>query len=52
MAALDVTPAEALYIDDIAECAEMARQIGLDAIHFENPEQLVRDLSRRGLIPG
>ena len=52
LAELDVTPAEALYIDDIAEYAETARQMGLDAIHFENPEQLLHELSQRGLIPG
>jgi HAD superfamily hydrolase (TIGR01509 family) len=28
LTALDVTPAEALYIDDIAEYADAARQLG------------------------
>ena len=51
LAALGVTPAEALYIDDIAEYAEAARQLGVDTIHFENPQQLASELSRRGLIP-
>lgn len=51
LAALGVAPAEALYIDDIAEYAEAARQLGLDAIRFETPQQLVGELSRRGLIP-
>lgn len=34
--ALGVHPAEALYIDDIAEYAAAARQLGLDAIRFES----------------
>jgi putative hydrolase of the HAD superfamily len=49
LTALDVTPAEALYIDDIAEYADAARQIGLDAIHFENPRQLAGEFIRRGI---
>ncbi len=48
--ALGITAPEALYIDDIAEYAEAARQLGLDAIRFENPAQLLGELSRRGLI--
>lgn len=51
LAALGVTPAETLYIDDIAEYAEAARQLGLDAIRFENRQQLNGELSRRGLNP-
>lgn len=51
LTALDVTPAEALYIDDVAEYAEAARQLGFDAIQFETPQQLGGELSRRGLIP-
>jgi FMN phosphatase YigB (HAD superfamily) len=46
-----VQAAEALYIDDVAEYVEAARQLGLDAIRFENPSQLAQELSRRGL-PG
>lgn len=51
LSALGVTPAEGLYIDDISEYAEAARQLGIDAIHFENSQQLGRELSRRGLTP-
>ena len=47
--AVGVSAAEALYIDDIEEFAEAARQLGLDAIHFEDPAQLARELSSRGL---
>ncbi len=48
--AMAVSAAEALYIDDIAEYAQAARELGIDAIHFENPEQLDEELSRRGLL--
>jgi glucose-1-phosphatase len=51
LSALGVAPAESLYIDDISEYAEAARQLGIDAIHFENSQQLGRELSRRGLTP-
>lgn len=48
--ALGLTPAEALYIDDIAEYAATAQRLGLDAIHFENPAQLIDELSSRGIL--
>ena len=47
--AVDVPATAALYIDDVAEYAEAARQLGLDAICFEGPAQLTRELSRRGI---
>jgi FMN phosphatase YigB (HAD superfamily) len=50
LTALRVAPAKALFIDDIAEYAETAQQLGLDAIRFETPQQLASELSRRGLI--
>jgi FMN phosphatase YigB (HAD superfamily) len=49
LTALRVTPAEALYIDDIAEYADAAHQLGLDAVHFENPRQLAGEFTRRGI---
>jgi glucose-1-phosphatase len=49
--ALGVAAEETLFIDDIAEYADAARQMGLDAIRFENPSQLSQELARRGL-PG
>ena len=49
--AVGVQAAEALYIDDVAEFVQAARQMGLDAIRFETPAQLSQELSRRGL-PG
>lgn len=50
--ALDVAPGEAVYVDDIRRYAEAARQLGLDAIRFESPAQLRRELSGRGLLGG
>jgi putative hydrolase of the HAD superfamily len=48
--ALGVPPAEALYIDDIANYAAAAQRLGLDAIRFESPAQLLAQLSNRGLL--
>jgi HAD superfamily hydrolase (TIGR01509 family) len=50
LAALGTRPSEALYIDDIVEFAEAARRLGLDAIRFENPEQLADEFLKPGLI--
>lgn len=47
--AVGVTADEALYIDDIAEYAEAAQAMGLDAIVFDSPSQLSTELIRRGL---
>jgi HAD superfamily hydrolase (TIGR01509 family) len=48
--ALEVAPSEALYIDDIEEFAEAARQLGMDAMRFESATQLDEELARRGLM--
>jgi HAD superfamily hydrolase (TIGR01509 family) len=48
--ALAISPAEALYIDDIAEYAAAAQQLGLDVIRFESSPQLLAQLSERGLV--
>ena len=52
LGALGVAAAEALFIDDAPEFAEGARQVGMDAIRFENPAQLLQVLARRGLPVG
>ncbi len=46
---LGVAASEALYIDDIQEFVDAARQMGLDAIRFENQELLDFELRRRQL---
>jgi putative hydrolase of the HAD superfamily len=44
------SPAEHIFIDDIAEYAEAAKALGWDAIQFINNEQLVKELSSRGIL--
>lgn len=46
---LGVAASEALYVDDVPEFAEAARQMGLDAICFKNRELLEVELHRRHL---
>lgn len=38
-----------LFIDDSVRNCKTARELGLDSIRFENPEQLRRDLAERGV---
>jgi FMN phosphatase YigB (HAD superfamily) len=47
--ALDLPAAEALYIDDVPEYVNAARQLGCDAIHFQNAAQLSAEFARRGI---
>ena len=47
---LGVDAAEALFIDDIPQYAEAAGRIGMDAIRFENPAQLMGELRARGIL--
>jgi 2-haloacid dehalogenase len=42
---------ECVFIDDVARNIDGARAVGIDAILFESPEQLERDLQARGLLP-
>ena len=43
-------PQECLFIDDLAANVEGARKIGMDAVRFVSPEQLVEDLKARNLL--
>lgn len=43
-------PEECFFTDDIAEYVEGARQLGIDAVQFESPEQIERELRARGII--
>lgn len=45
---LNVSPDRALFIDNLQKNIAGAEAIGLNAALFENPEQLQRDLARRG----
>ncbi|MCB9100684.1 MAG: HAD family phosphatase [Anaerolineales bacterium] len=42
---IEVSPAEALFIDDFIENIEGARQVGMQTIHFKHPE-----LARKQLV--
>ena len=50
--ALDVTqkkPEECLFLDDRALNLETAARMGIQTLHFQNPEQLRQDLKRMGI---
>jgi 2-haloacid dehalogenase len=42
---------DCVFIDDAARNIAGAQAVGIDAILFETPEQLERDLAARGLLP-
>ena len=44
------SPAEHIFIDDIAEYAEGAKNTGWDAVQFTGYEKLVNDLSERNIL--
>ncbi len=43
-------PEEVIFIDDLPENVEAARQMGIDAILFESPKQIREELERRSLL--
>ncbi|MGH9588257.1 MAG: HAD family hydrolase [Acidobacteriaceae bacterium] len=49
--ALEVAPAESLFIDDKLENITAAQKAGLQAVQFTTIEQLRRDLESRGFTP-
>jgi putative hydrolase of the HAD superfamily len=49
---LKVAPPQALFIDDRSENITAATDVGLNAIQFDNIDQLRRDLEARGLQAG
>lgn len=42
-------PEECFYTDDIASYVEAAKGEGLDAVQFESPEQIKREMNARGI---
>jgi epoxide hydrolase-like predicted phosphatase len=48
--ALDVLPSKALFIDDFIENVEGAQAVGMHAIHFRDPEQVMEDLRKQLLL--
>ena len=45
-------PQECLFIDDLLENIQAAKQIGIEGIHFRSSEQLKEDLVHLGIING
>jgi 2-haloacid dehalogenase len=45
-----IDPAKSLFIDDNIKNIEGAHALGLPAIHFQNPEQLKKELTRLGVF--
>lgn len=45
----NVKAEEALFIDDNLRNVNAAKQIGVDSIHFANPDQLIEELQARGI---
>lgn len=52
MAVLGVAPNEVVFIDDRIENVEVAKELGIGAIHFESAKQVKRELLKRGLLLG
>ena len=44
------SPNEHIFIDDVLEYSEAAKNLGWDAIHFINFENLLKELKKRGII--
>jgi HAD superfamily hydrolase (TIGR01509 family) len=45
-----IPASEALFVDDQLVNVESARKLGMDAIHFLNPAQLIQELQARNLV--
>ena len=45
-----LAPAVTFFVDDSVANVAAARELGLDAVRFTDPEQLGRDLAARGLL--
>jgi epoxide hydrolase-like predicted phosphatase len=43
---LEVSPSEAVFVDDFLENVEGARAVGMSAIHFRDPESALDELKR------
>lgn len=46
----NVKPEEALFIDDNLRNVEAARKLGIESIHFTNPQDLKAELEKRALL--
>lgn len=46
----DIDPSTAVFIDDSLKNVEGAKKVGMEAIHFQSPEQLRKDLQDLGVV--
>ena len=46
-----LTAARTVFLDDIAPNAEAARHVGMQAIHYHNPDQARAELTKLGVSP-
>ena len=46
-----LTAARTVLLDDIAANAEAARHAGMQAIHYQNPDQARAELTKLGVSP-
>lgn len=47
---LEVPPHRCLFVDDRTDNCRAAHEVGMEAIRFENADQLADELTRRGLL--
>lgn len=50
LAKLDVQPRECVYIDDIEKYVEAARGLGMNAVQYRSPQELVRSLKDLNIL--
>lgn len=46
----ELTPEKAIFIDDNLRNVKAAKEVGLEAIHFLNPEKLRKELEKMGVL--
>jgi putative hydrolase of the HAD superfamily len=46
-----LTAGRTVFVDDMATNAEAARRVGLQAVHYQNPEQARAELTKLGVSP-
>ena len=46
-----LTAGRTVFLDDIASNAEAARRVGMQAIHYQNPDQARAELTKLGVSP-
>ena len=47
---LGLGPGECIYVDDNIQCVEAGKEVGIDGILYQNPQQVRRELGLRGIF--